>query len=95
MPLNEIQRKELEETGAKVVGFKLMAQPGAGKGASIRGFNCGDIPRGDVEEWLAEQAHREDEQQVEILRWAKIAGWAGIAAAIIGALALLMAVLHI
>lgn len=95
MPLTDAQRKELEETGAKVVGFKLMAQPGAGKGASIRGFDCGDIPRGNVEEWLAEQARREDGQQAQILRWAKIAGWAGIAAAIVGALALLVAMLHI
>jgi hypothetical protein len=95
MPLNNIQRNELEATGAKVVSFKLMAQPGADKGAAIRGFNCGDITRGDVEDWLADKARDEERQQARILQWARIAGWSGIVAAVIGALGVAVAVLHI
>ena len=36
------QRAELEEHGAASIRFKL-TQYGAGRGASISGFKCGDI----------------------------------------------------
>jgi hypothetical protein len=71
------QRAELEEHGAASIRFKL-TQYGAGRGASIRGFKCGDITRGDIEDWLAGKSKEETAQQSAILRWARIAGWAGI-----------------
>ena len=70
------QRAELEEHGAANIRFKL-TQYGAGRGASISGFKCGDITRGDIEDWLAGKSREETAQQSAILRWARIAGWAG------------------
>jgi hypothetical protein len=71
------QRAELEEHGPASIRFKL-TQYGAGRGASISGFKCGDITRGDIEDWLAEKSKMETAQQAATLRWAQIAGWAAI-----------------
>jgi hypothetical protein len=71
------QRAELNELGPQTVRFKL-PQHGAGRGAAVSGFKCGDITRGDIEDWLIEKNREEQEQQSATLRWAKIAGWAGI-----------------
>jgi hypothetical protein len=78
------QRAELEEHGAASIRFKL-TQYGAGRGASISGFKCGDITRGDIEDWLAGKSSEETAQQSAILRWARIAGWAGIIGALLTA----------
>jgi hypothetical protein len=76
------QRKELEDWGAPSIRHKL-AQWGAGRGASIDGFKCGDITRGDIEDWLVEKNIEETALQQGTLRWAKIAGWAGIISIIV------------
>jgi hypothetical protein len=76
------QRAELEDHGACNIRFKL-PQHGAGRGASISGFKCGDITRGDIEDWLAEKSKEEAAQQSSILLWAQIAGWAGIASVVL------------
>ena len=55
------QRAELEEHGAASIRFKL-TQYGAGRGASISGFKCGDITRGDIEDWLARKSREEAAQ---------------------------------
>jgi hypothetical protein len=78
-----------------VVGLKLMAHGGPGRGAAIAGFDCGSINRGDIEDWLAEKTRQEERQQAQTLQRAKIAGWAGIVAAVIGALGIAVAVLHL
>jgi hypothetical protein len=54
MALTEEQRVELEAHAPAMVGLKLL-QGGAGRGASIPGFKCGDITRGDIEDWLIEK----------------------------------------
>jgi hypothetical protein len=82
--LTHEQRAELEEHGPQSIRFKLM-QHGTGRGASIPGFRCGDITRGDIEDWLIEKARIEATQQAATLRWAMIAGWAGIISAILTA----------
>jgi hypothetical protein len=88
------QRKELDDSGAASIRLKL-TQYGAGRGASIGGFKCGDITRGDIEDWLVEKNAEETALQRGTLRWAKIAGWAGIIAVIttviMGALAIYLA----
>ncbi len=76
--LTEVQRKELENLGATTIRFKLTTH-GAGRGASISGFTCGDVTRGDIEDWLAEKNREEAALQDKILFWARIAGVAGIA----------------
>jgi hypothetical protein len=83
--LTDEQRKELEAHGAMNIRFKLL-QHGAGSGGSISGFKCGDITRGDIEDWLMEQSKIEAEQQSETLRWARIAGWAGIIGVVLAAI---------
>jgi len=91
MTLTDVQHAELETIGASSVRFKLL-QGGPGRGASISGFKCGDITRGDIEDWLIEKNVEETALQRGTLRWAKIAGWAGILAVIVtiimGALAI-------
>jgi hypothetical protein len=76
------QRAELEEQGPQSIRFKLL-QHGSGRGAFIPGFKCGDIIRGNIEDWLAEKTKIEAAQQAATLQWARIAGWAGIASVIL------------
>jgi hypothetical protein len=94
MTLTPAQRAELEESGPATIRLKL-TQYGAGRGASISGFKCGDITRGDIEDWLVEKNSEETALQQGTLRWAKIAGVAGIisiiATVIMGAIAIILA----
>jgi hypothetical protein len=94
MMLSNEQRAELEALGAATVRLKL-TQYGAGRGASISGFKCGDITRGNIEDWLVEKNAEETALQRGTLRWAKLAGWAGIISVIstvlMGALAIYLA----
>ena len=62
MGLTTEQRKELETHGAMSIRFKL-TQYGAGRGASISGFKCGDITRGDIEDYDA----------IAVRRWGRFA----------------------
>jgi hypothetical protein len=91
MTLTAEQRAELEDSGPATIRLKL-TQYGAGRGASISGFKCGDITRGDIEDWLVEKNIDETRLQQGTLRWAKIAGLAGIISIIVtvmmGALAI-------
>jgi hypothetical protein len=85
------QRAELEHLGAPYIRLKL-TQYGSGRGASISGFKCGDITRGDIEDWLAEKSAEETAQQSAILRWARIAGWAAIASVILAAIGIVTSI---
>jgi hypothetical protein len=87
--LTDIQRKELEEMRAPNVRLHLAANQGSGPGAAVA-FRCGDIARGDVYDWLATKDAEETTRQSATLRWAVIAGWAGIIGAVIGILALVL-----
>jgi hypothetical protein len=85
-------RAELDERGAMNVRSKLTSY-GGGHNSTLDGFlRAGSPLRGDVESWLAEQSKLEAAQQhaaqSEILRWAKIAAWAGIVGAILTAVAI-------
>jgi hypothetical protein len=90
MALTDQQRAELERLGLSNVLVKL-AQPGTGRGAALGGFPSGDMTRGDVEDWTGEKLADQARQQAEALRWtkisgkwARIAGWAALAAVGIG-----------
>jgi hypothetical protein len=85
------QRAELEHHGAVSIRFKL-TQHGAGRSAAISGFKCGDITRGDIEDWLAEKSAEEAAQQSAILRWARIAGWAAIIGALLTAVGIAISI---
>jgi hypothetical protein len=84
--LTDEQRAELEALGAATVRAKLI-QPGAGRGADLAGFKTGiqggNLTRGDIEDWLAEKHIEEARIQNSTLRWARIAGWAGIIGVIV------------
>jgi hypothetical protein len=71
------QRAELEHHGAASIRFKL-TQHGAGRGAAISGFKCGDITRGDIEDWLAEK-NAEETAQLCVVSSTRIAGKVEIA----------------
>jgi hypothetical protein len=83
------QRAELEAFGPENVRAKLSpARPG--RAAAVSGFktgqgSAGDLTRGDVEDWLAEKHLKDARVQHSILRWARIAGWAAIISALVGA----------
>jgi hypothetical protein len=81
------QRAELDQLGPETVRFKLV-HSGAGRGASVEGFRCGRLDRGDVEDWLADKAAEDGRQRAATLRWAVIAGIAGIVAAVLAAIQL-------
>jgi hypothetical protein len=82
MALSPEQKSDLEALGAATVRMKLI-QSGAGRGAALAGFKSGNITRGDVEDWLAEQNAKEDRRQIVTLCWARIAGLAALAAVIV------------
>jgi len=87
---NEVQwRAEMGSLGRDVVMQKLF-HSGASHGASVLGFRSAPhgVPRGIVEAWLAEEDLKLSEERSATLRWAQIAGWAGIVSAAIGAAAL-------
>jgi hypothetical protein len=53
-----VQRAELEEADPAVLLDKLRCA-GPGRGASVIGFRCGEIPRGIVEDFLAGRDRRD------------------------------------
>jgi hypothetical protein len=76
------ERDELEQMGAVNVRAKLGSY-GGGRRSTLDGFlQSGDPTRGDVEDWLGEQAKIEAAEQrkmmVATLRWAQIAAAASI-----------------
>jgi len=91
MALSREQRAELNALGPDNVRQKLF-ESGAGRGALVRGFRCGDIGRGDIEDWLAEKYVEETAMQRGTLRWAQIAGCAGIAGVVVGVAAVFVTI---
>jgi hypothetical protein len=85
------QRAELESLGPATVRTKLL-QSGAGRGASVAGFKCGDITRAEIDDWLVEKHVEETDVQNSTLRWAKIAAWAGIAGVLVGVSAIVVTI---
>ncbi len=86
--LTQNQRTELEALGVQNVRIKLVSY-GGGRSGDLPGFlSSGGATRGDVEDWLAEKSELELVQQRATLRWAQIAGWAGIASTLLAAAAL-------
>lgn len=76
------EREELEQIGAEAVRAKLAANS-AGRRSLLDGFlQCSDPNRGDVEDWLGDQAKREAAEQRKLmhstLRAAQIAAAASI-----------------
>ena len=55
------------------------------RGAAISGFTCGDITRGDIEDWLVEKNSEETALQHTILFWARVAGSTGLVGIVIAA----------
>jgi hypothetical protein len=88
MALTPEQRAELEAHGPDTVRIKLL-QGSADRGAAIPGFTTGPyraLTRSDVEDWLAEKQVEAARVQQRTLRWAIIAGCAGIAGVVVGAI---------
>jgi len=77
MALSEEQRRELDRLTIENVRPKL-AYSAAEREAVVPGLGDGMILRGDVEDWLAEMARLDAKERAATLRWARIAGWAGI-----------------
>src|SRR5215813_728715 len=77
MALSEEQRRELDRLTIENVRLKL-AYSAAEREAVVPGLGDGMILRGDVEDWLAEMARLDAKERAATLRWARIAGWAGI-----------------
>ena len=74
MALTDKQKAELERNGVANVRLKL-ASYGGGRASALSGAYPGEeMTRGDVEDWLAEQAQAEAAMAQGTLRWAKIAG---------------------
>ena len=77
MALSEEQRRELDRLTIENVRLRL-ANSAAEREAVVPGLGDGMILRGDVEDWLAEMARLDAKERAATLRWARIAGWAGI-----------------
>jgi hypothetical protein len=91
---NSLEKKkfwyeQLERSGLAAVKFKL-SQDSAGSGGSIAVGREISLTKGFAEEWVAwhdaQQAAADAAFQAKQVRWAKIAAWAGIAAAVLSAI---------
>src|SRR5262252_9008028 len=89
MALSEAQRRELDRLTIENVRLKLVYSP-AERGAVVRGLGDGMFLQGDVEDWLAEMARLEAKERAATLRWARIAGWAGIVLVTLTVLAMIL-----
>jgi hypothetical protein len=76
MTLSTSQRTQLEQLGVEVVSGHLL-QAGPDRGTAITWL--GDMNRGDVEDWLAEQGRKAGKLQAQTLYWVKASVWIGIA----------------
>jgi hypothetical protein len=87
-------RAELDNLGVWAVQQRL-DQAGAEHGALVYGFTRGPIEYEFIELWLGEKEQAAARQQAAILRWARIAGWAGMLANLlsVGMFAVLLTVL--
>src|SRR5690242_13840619 len=73
----DLWRLELERHGLKKV-LKKLARAGFGPGALVRGFGCGIMDRGFIEDWVAEKEREDVEELRATLLWAKVAGFASV-----------------
>src|SRR5262245_60211709 len=89
MALSEEQHRELDRLTIENVRLKL-AYSDAEPGAVVPRLGDGMIVRGDVEDWLAEMARLEAKERAATLRWARIAGWAGIVLVSLTVLAMIL-----
>jgi len=86
--LTQSQLAELKRSGLAVVRAKLAnSRTGTDRGASVDGFESGMMTRGEIEDWLGEQDRLDLKRQKARLRWAAIAGWVGLIAIVVTALA--------
>ncbi len=80
------EREELEQLGAPAVRTKLAANS-AGRRSLLDGFlQCSDPTRGDVEDWLAEQAKLEAAEQRKMMRTTLRSAQVAAAVSIVGVL---------
>jgi hypothetical protein len=70
-------RDELSRLGVQNVLRKL-DQAGVGRGALVDGFDCGQLQRDVIEDWVAQQGREDAKQQQKILFWARVAGWGAV-----------------
>src|SRR5215467_15635278 len=89
MTLSEEQRRELERLTIENVCLKL-AYSAAEREAVAPGLGDGMFLPGDVEDWLAEMARLGAKERAATLRWARIAGWAGIMLVTLTVLAMIL-----
>jgi hypothetical protein len=52
---------------------------GKGRGADVGGFECGNINRGEIVDWLAAKHQHVERRQRWTLFWAVVGGVAGMA----------------
>jgi hypothetical protein len=85
----EAWRPALADNGLENVKLKL-SRIGGDRDARVIGFKDQrlQIPRGFVEDWVAEEEKKAAEERRQTLRWAIVAGMTGIAALVIGIIAL-------
>jgi hypothetical protein len=89
MALSEEQRRELERLTIENVRLRL-GYSAAERGDVVPGLGDGMMVRGDVEDWLADMARLEAKERAATLRWARIAGWAGIVLVTLTVLAMIL-----
>lgn len=94
MGLTDQQRAQLEALGLRNVELKL-ASSDTNPGGLVKHIVFDAVLRRDIDAWVAEQSFADakeraetlrlaklaHDEQGEALRWAKIAGWAALAAA--------------
>jgi hypothetical protein len=94
--LTDADRAELAQLGASNIRAKLPSYGGS-RNSALTDFLRSSrlLTRGDVEDWLAEQATSEAAQQRATLNWARIAGWSAVGALIFAAVSVILAAVQL
>ena len=81
------EREELEQLGAASVRAKLLSHAGGRRSVLDSFLQSGDPLRGDIEDWLGEQAKAEAIAHERLLRstarWARVAALTALAAIVL------------
>jgi hypothetical protein len=93
MTLTDVQRAELDTLLPATVRVKLL-QGGPGRGASISGFKCGDITRGDIEDWLAEKDEERRLRNIQSFNYSRWTFYVAVGALVAAIVGIIVTVLH-
>jgi hypothetical protein len=92
--LTDEQLAELNTMRPAAVRSKLF-HAGPGRGASVSGFRCGEITRGDIDDWLTTQDEKQASRDLKTFNYARWTFYVAVGALIAAIVGIIVTVLHV